>query len=60
MINRKGSENMHEEKLKQQIEMFEKLQQKLNAYEIDEIIKLSSVIIDLAYKYDEMYGDCKD
>ena len=51
---------MHEEKLKQQIEMFEKLQQKLNAYEIDEIIKLSSVIIDLAYKYDEMYGDCKD
>ena len=50
---------MHEEKLKQQIEVFEKLQQKLNAYEVDEIIKLSSVIIELAYQYDEMYGDCK-
>ena len=50
---------MHEEKLKQQIEMLEKLQQDLNVYEVEEMIKLSSVIIELAYQYDEMYGDCK-
>lgn len=50
---------MHGEKLKQQIELLEKLQQKINTCDVDEIIKLSSVIIDLAYKYDEMYGDCK-
>ena len=30
---------MHEEKLKQQIEMLEKLQQDLNVYEVEEMIK---------------------
>ena len=39
--------------------MFEKLQERFNAYEVDEMIKLSGVILELANKYDEMYGDCK-
>ena len=61
----RGGENMHEEKLKQQIEILENLQQKINTckvdelsvYEVEEMIKLASLIIDLANRYDVMYGD---